>query len=309
MREKIATTLLGFIFTVAIPALVSAMSPSLSLGVGVPAIGASILTGITVLVWGFAQHKTRTWRGKLLPICCMAMGAVIYGLGGYWYFRTHGANKASVTNTLSAVVQKPLNMWQIFDTDFPGVGRTMMTTSLSIAESSPQDFQIATYWDIPTNSYFFAMYFHSQANLYTQVFASASTIEDSIKVLNQIQIEISTPGDTRRTSLEQMTFSKQVFIYAEDNYDTDEVSDIQEAYRKLGYRAHVFTNTYQLLHANEYDRKPESLFPSLQPGTAAIRLPKPIDGMQISFVNVPLKEPLPKVINHLVRIHPSPAPP
>ena len=107
MHPRTATKIFGIIFTVVVPGLVSAMTPQLSMGAGIPLIGVSLLIGISVLVWGYSHHSKRTWREKLSPLLVMGACVFIYSAGGYWYFSAHAPT--TVADFRAPAVVKPQN--------------------------------------------------------------------------------------------------------------------------------------------------------------------------------------------------------
>src|SRR5208282_3985643 len=88
-REKIASAVAGFIFTVAVPGIIFAMIPKIDPSLGWPALEFSILLGITVLVWGFSPHHLKDWRSKMGSVAIMGIALVAYCIGAIWYYRTH----------------------------------------------------------------------------------------------------------------------------------------------------------------------------------------------------------------------------
>ena len=79
------------------------ISPHLDPSLGYPAIGASVLIGISILVWGHSEHHLRTWGQKLLPLGVMVIGLVFYGIGGFWYYKLH--SPASTLNSANRALQ------------------------------------------------------------------------------------------------------------------------------------------------------------------------------------------------------------
>ncbi len=89
MREKIASVIATFLFTVIVRGAVWAMIPHLDSTIGVPLIGTSIIIGIAALLWGFAPHHLRDWRAKMWPLIFMGCGLVIYAGGAVAYYIQH----------------------------------------------------------------------------------------------------------------------------------------------------------------------------------------------------------------------------
>ncbi len=205
------------------------------------------------------------------------------------------AKKATIASP-----KAPLNMWQIFDTDFPGIGRTMMSARVSVSGSRPEDFQFASYWDISSNSYYLAFYFHARENNFTLVFLTANFVKQAIDMLNQMQFVVTTPGQTKQTSLIKMRFSNQVYLYVDNYLLSSQVVDLEQAYSTLGYDVDVRGDTYLALHKNDLGRDATSNAPIFKEGEAKVRLPTGVDGMEITFKNVPMTTPVQPIINHLV---------
>src|SRR5262245_30229366 len=91
MREKIAGSIAAAIFTVIIPTVMGLMGLHIDPSVGWPIIGASVLLGVTSLLWGFSSRHLKDWRTKMGPVTLMAIGIAAYIGGGVWYYRSHAA--------------------------------------------------------------------------------------------------------------------------------------------------------------------------------------------------------------------------
>ncbi|MDB5408323.1 MAG: hypothetical protein JWL84_3235 [Rhodospirillales bacterium] len=102
MRERIAGTLGGSIFSVVIPVVVSATMPHIEPGIGWPLVGSSVIVGVTIFLWGFTPHHLKKWRAKLGPLSIMALGLTLYASGALWYYLAHTgilSNKAAAEKT------------------------------------------------------------------------------------------------------------------------------------------------------------------------------------------------------------------
>lgn len=240
-------------------------------------VAAAAVFEAKLAVWGATEINTLR-----LSLVALAGAAIALSLVGCLRWVAH--KERILTQPASEPVQtddrRPLTMKQIFDSDFPGVGKTMMNQNIRF-DGKVFVFSGSEFWDIPTASYFLAFYV-GKSQSYLEVSHVIAACIDAIRNnMGQVDIEVTSAGDTVILNNLNMSFSKQVYLYFDGELSTADKSAIEKEFSALGYTAHIRTRTYMMLHWNEHDRVP------MGPGDngVGVKLPKPEVGTSIEVRN------------------------
>lgn len=271
---------------------------------------AGAFAGLAIFVWGTTTDVALIPR---LMVTTLFGGVILASTteATRWIARRELQPHLTADHAQELKTKAPLNMWQVFDTDFQEVGRTSVHQLLVLENPKgvTQDVQFALYWDIPTNSYFIGIYFYNQQYTKQILVNSENMVDLAITTLSQIRLEISSPGDSREIVLQGMKFSSQVYLYLDANLTSQEIVQTEAAYKARGYDAIVRTSTYLFLHRNEASRSATTLAPPEQLGAVTVRLPgNPPDGMDIRVKYVPAQAEKRPPTDPQETIHPFPAP-
>ncbi len=177
--------------------------------------------------------------------------------------------------------RKPLSMRQIFDSDFPGMGKTFMDLHMKQAGREAK-LSVTEFWNIPANSFFLAFYPHDKENTFDTIAGAAGAVTLLIKELGKIYFEVTTPGDTRIVTNDTMIFSGQMYCYLEQDMSLLQLSKLEAIYLSHGYRITFRGSAYHILHWEEHERWPVGTGPE---GNSGAQLPNAVTGLQIKVHN------------------------
>ena len=238
----------------------------------------TILSGV-FLVYEY-RHLIRSAR--MIPL----IGMVVCGFGfaGFatWYFWPRSISPGALPSAGSPSPnkndsRKPLSMRQLFDSDFVGLAKIAMQSNIKDPKGD-YVFAYSQYLDIPTNSFFLAFFLsRTEVNFINIVSCRISNI---IGQLGDTYFTLTTPGDTRTITTDSATFSKQIFLYLDDNPSIKEMAEIEEIFSSRGYSVSFRTADYKVMHWQEWNRDPKGA----EKGPMVV-LPHPEAGMQIYATN------------------------
>jgi hypothetical protein len=275
--EIIRTTEFGLAFAAAL----------LALGAGgdmfVVAIALSFALFVAFL--GFAASKLSSWLKVL-----RATGAVFIVLlleSGilFWHFhgskvdapQTAAASSPTPSGNKNDESRQPLSMRQLFDSDFVGLAKIAMQSDVNLPNGS-FIFAYTQYFDLPTNSFFLAFFVGRTDVVFLNVVSCR--VENIIKQLGDSYFKLTRPGDTRIITTDEATFSKQIFLYLDDNLSIKEMARIEGMFAARGYTVSFRTTDYKITHWREWDR----IAKGAEKGTNIV-LPSPEAGMAITAEN------------------------
>lgn len=228
------------------------------------------------------------------------------GFAATYLWMGHNEAKTGGTSEVKTEPQdkprRPLTMRQVFDSDFPGVGKTMMDQTVTIGGETSH-FTATEYWDIPTASYFLAFYFGKDLDPMKLSFAVADSMSAIRNNIGQIEIKVATAANSFSLNNLTMSFSKQIYLYFDRELMISEQAAIQSNYTSHGYDVHIRTDTYRFLHWKEFERDPVGAGPT----GLAVRLPKVDAGTTVNIKN--RTGSLPTSTTVLGSFPPSPTPP
>jgi hypothetical protein len=139
-------------------------------------------------------------------------------------------------------------------------------------------FAYTQYFDIPTNSFFLAFFLGKIELPFLNIVACR--INNIINQLGDDYFKITTPGDTRIITTDEATFSKQIFLYLDENLSINGMAEIEGMFEARGYNVSFRTIDYKIMHWHEWDRIPNGA----ENGTKAV-LPRPETGQSIIATN------------------------
>jgi hypothetical protein len=238
---------------------------------------AVFLLTIAVVVT-LSLHEEGKRKVVLGPILIMALGALIFCGGAAWYFWPSSSKQEATPSAVAK--QAPLTMRDIFDSDFDGLAKISMASVVAPQDEKKFIFAYTEFMDFPTNAFFLAFYF--ERNDLEFIKWVATRVPNIITQLGGTYFKVTAPGDTRIISNRTMTFSKQIFMYFNDEPSITEQANIESAYSASGYSVSFRTGAYLVMHWREWNRNIKGA--SEKTGTA-VMLPKGEDGMTVEVMN------------------------
>jgi hypothetical protein len=215
------------------------------------------------------------------------IGMVVFGLGflgcAIWYFWPQNILQSASpvpdlpSSNKSDESRKPLSTRQLFDSDFDGLAKISMQSEVK-GQNDSYVFAYTQYLEIPTNSFFLAFFLSKTDVNFLNIVACR--VGNIINQLGDTYFKLTTPGDTRTITTDAAAFSKQIFLYFDDDPSIKELAEIEEIFAARGYSVSFRTADYKIMHWHEWNRVPQGA----ENGTKVV-LPRPEAGMAISAVN------------------------
>jgi hypothetical protein len=241
-----------------------------------------------LLAWAVAaigiMASSLAWRWII--IWSAALLLLFVGEGGILYWHFHGSKTidagtiaASPKPTINETDEhrEPLSLRQIFDSDFGGLAKIAMQSEV-IRPNGNYVFAYTQYFDLPTNSFFLALFLDRTETPLLNIIACR--LNNIIEQLGYVYFKFTIAGDTRVLTTDTSAFSKQIFLYLDDEPSIKEMAEIETIFSARGYSVSFRTTDYKMMHLHEWKRVPQGA----EKGTQAI-LPSPEAGMAVTIAN------------------------
>ncbi len=166
-------------------------------------------------------------------------------------------DQAPTSESNPTELKPPLTMRQIFDSDFPGVGKIFTRIKIDNLFRTGQSEVVPVnfYYQAEGNSFFLSFFILSSPNALLVCKAIADRIDNIVSTIRQdTKIILKDAGSTGAIYTDTMQFTKQIYIYTEEDLSLSDLAELERLFKTNGMTVSFRGFAYRVIHWNEHDR-------------------------------------------------------
>jgi hypothetical protein len=166
-------------------------------------------------------------------------------------------NEASKPESNPTDSKSPLTMRQIFDSDFPGEGKIFTRIKIDnfFGTGQSETALVNFYYQAISNSFFLAFFIRNRPNAVLVCKAIADQIDNIVSAIrHDTKIILKDAGSTGSIDTDTMQFTKQIYIYTEEDLSLSDLADLERLFKANGMTVSFRGWSYRVIHWNEHDR-------------------------------------------------------